>query len=52
VGLEDVSDYPALLMELARRGHSDEQLRKLVGLNVLRVMRRAEEVAAKMRTSF
>jgi len=51
VGLEDVSDYPALLMELARRGHSDEQLRKLVGLNVLRVMRRAEEVAAKMRTS-
>ena len=48
-GLEDVSDYPALLVELARRGHSDEQLRKLVGLNVLRVMRRAEEVAAKMK---
>lgn len=49
VGLEDVSTYPALLVELARRGHSDEELRKLVGLNVLRVMRRAEEVARTMK---
>ncbi len=45
VGLEDVSTYPALLVELAKRGHTDEELRKLVGLNVLRVMRRAEEVS-------
>jgi membrane dipeptidase len=49
VGLEDVSTYPALLVELAKRGHSDDQLRKLVGLNVLRVMRRAEEVARTMK---
>ena len=49
VGLEDVSDYPALLVELAKRGHSDEELRKLVGLNVLRVMRAAEHVAAKIK---
>jgi membrane dipeptidase len=47
-GLENVATYPDLLMELARRGHSDEQLRKLVGENVLRVMRRAEEVAARI----
>ena len=48
VGLESVATYPALLVELARRGHSDEQLRKLVGLNVLRVMRQAEGVAARL----
>ncbi|HUP50219.1 MAG TPA: dipeptidase [Thermoanaerobaculia bacterium] len=48
LGLEDVSTFPALLAELARRGHSDDQLRKLVGLNVLRVMRQAEAVAARL----
>lgn len=48
VGLTNVSTYPDLLVELARRGHSDEQLRKLVGLNILRVMRRTEEVAARL----
>ena len=48
VGLESVATYPDLLVELARRGHSDEQLKKLVGLNVLRVMRKTEEVAARL----
>ncbi|HUP45895.1 MAG TPA: dipeptidase [Thermoanaerobaculia bacterium] len=48
-GLESVATYPDLLVELFRRGHTDEQLRKLVGLNVLRAMRRAEEVAARLR---
>ena len=47
-GLEDVSTYPALFAELARRGWSDEDLRKLAGENVLRVMTRAEEVAARL----
>ena len=47
-GLESVAAYPALLAELARRGHSDDQLRKLVGLNILRVMRQAEAVAARL----
>ena len=47
-GLDSVATYPALLAELARRGHSDDQLRKLVGLNILRVMRQAEAVAAKL----
>ena len=41
-GLENVSAYPALLAELMRRGYSDAQLRKLVGLNILRVMRANE----------
>jgi membrane dipeptidase len=46
VGLEDVSTYPALFAELAHRGWSDEDLRKLAGENILRVMEQAEQVAA------
>jgi membrane dipeptidase len=47
-GLEDVSKYPALTAELLRRGWPEEDIRKALGLNVLRVMRRAEEVAARL----
>jgi membrane dipeptidase len=47
-GLEDVSKYPALTAELLRRGWPDADVRKALGLNVLRVMRRAEEVAARL----
>jgi len=46
VGLEDVSTYPALSAELLRRGYSDEDIKKIIGLNVLRVMRQVEKVAA------
>jgi membrane dipeptidase len=45
-GLEDVSTYPALFAELADRGYADEDLAKVAGRNVLRVMRAAERVAA------
>jgi len=48
-GLEGVSDYPALFAELIRRGWSDQNLAKLAGGNLLRVMRRAEAVAASMK---
>jgi membrane dipeptidase len=44
-GLEDVSCYPALFAELAGRGYSDEDLVKVAGGNVLRVMRAAEAAA-------
>ena len=47
-GLEDVSTYPALVAELLRRGWPDADIRKALGLNALRVMRRAEEVAARL----
>jgi membrane dipeptidase len=47
-GLEDVSKYPALTAELLRRGWPENDIRKALGLNVLRVMRRAEEVAARL----
>jgi membrane dipeptidase len=46
VGLEDVTTFPHLLAELLRRGYSADDLRKIVGLNVLRAMREAERVAA------
>ena len=49
VGLEDVSRYPALVAELARRGWSETDLRKLTGGNVLRALARAEEVAERLR---
>ncbi|HEX8171695.1 MAG TPA: dipeptidase [Thermoanaerobaculia bacterium] len=48
VGLESVADYPAIFTELLRRGHSEQQLRKLAGLNILRVMRAAESTAARL----
>ena len=48
-GLSDVSGYPRLLAELARRGWSDEDLGKLASGNVLRAMRRVEAVAARLR---
>jgi membrane dipeptidase len=47
-GLTDVSTYPNLLAELIRRGWSDAHLRKLAGENVLRALKRAEVVAAKL----
>ena len=51
LGLEDVSKYPDLFAELARRGWSDADLRKLAGENLLRVFRAAEKVSARMRAS-
>ncbi|MEP6729027.1 MAG: dipeptidase [bacterium] len=49
VGLEDVSKFPMIFAELARRGWSDADLRKLAGENVLRVLKRAEVVSAKLK---
>jgi membrane dipeptidase len=47
-GLEDVSCYPALLAELLRRGWSPEDIKKVAGLNLLRVMRQTEASAAEL----
>ena len=48
-GLEDVSCYPALLAELMRRGYTAEDIKKLAGLNLLRVFWEAENVSARLR---
>jgi membrane dipeptidase len=47
-GLEGVETFPALLMELARRGWSDADIAKVAGGNMLRAMRQAERVSAEM----
>lgn len=49
IGLEDVSTYPALFTELARRGWSDADMRKLAGENAMRVWRETERVAQRLR---
>ena len=49
VDLTGVQDYPRLFAELIRRGWTDANLAKLAGGNVLRVLRRAEAVAASMK---
>jgi membrane dipeptidase len=48
VGLEDVSKYPDLFAELIRRGWKDDDLRKLAGRNLLRVMREAESTSRRL----
>lgn len=47
VGLEDVSKYPDLFVELLRRGYSEADLKKIAGQNLLRVFRAVERVAGK-----
>ncbi len=47
-GMEDVTGYPLLFAELIRRGWSDEELLKLAGGNVLRVLREAEIVRDRL----
>ena len=49
VGLEDVATFPYLIAELLRRGWREDEVRKVVGLNALRVMREVERVAREMR---
>ncbi|HEV2082102.1 MAG TPA: dipeptidase [Brevundimonas sp.] len=46
-GLGGVETYPALIAELYRRGWTDADVRKLLGENVLRVMREVEAVAGR-----
>ena len=47
VGLEDVSTFPALVAELLKRGYTDEDIKKIAGRNILRVMRAVEAAAAR-----
>ncbi len=43
--LEDVSKYPVITQVLLDRGYSTKQIHQLMSGNILRVMRRSEEVA-------
>ncbi|MCH8303009.1 MAG: dipeptidase [Proteobacteria bacterium] len=48
IGLKDVSSYPNLVEGLLRRGYSEDDIRKILGQNLLRVWREVEAVAASM----
>jgi membrane dipeptidase len=48
VGMEDVSGYPALFLELARRAYSQADLEKIASGNVIRALKQAEQVAASL----
>jgi membrane dipeptidase len=50
-GMDDVSGYPALFVELARRGYSQSDLEKIASRNMMRVLRAAEAYAAARRGS-
>lgn len=45
--LDDVSAYPLITQELMNRGHSEADIHKLLGANILRVLKQAEAVAGK-----
>ncbi len=49
VGMEDVTGYPALFTELARRGYSQGDLEKIASRNMMRVLKAAEAYAAAHR---
>lgn len=46
--MPNVSAFPRLFAELVRRGWTDEELGKLASRNILRALRDAEEVAARL----
>jgi membrane dipeptidase len=48
IGMDDVSFFPALTVELVKRGYSDEEVAKILGANLLRVLGEVEEVARQL----
>jgi membrane dipeptidase len=42
VGMEDVTGYPALFVELARRGYTKADLKKIASVNMMRVLKAVE----------
>src|SRR5690606_16408366 len=46
-GLKSVADYPNFIAGLQGRGYSDEDIRKILGGNLLRVWREVEDGAGK-----
>lgn len=49
-GMEDVSTYPKLLIELVRRGWTASELKKITSENFLRVFEEVEKIAKKLKS--
>ena len=47
-GMEDCSKLPKITEALLRKGYSEDDIRKILGLNLLRVMEQAERVACEV----
>ena len=50
-GMEDATKLPLITEALLRRGYSDEDVRKILGENTLRVMTEVERVSAKLNSA-
>jgi membrane dipeptidase len=48
-GMEDCSKLPQITIELLRRGHREEDVRKVLGENLLRVLEACEKKASEIR---
>ena len=51
VGMPDVTHLPKITQALLDRGYSPEDIRKILGLNTLRVLAQAEQVARQMQSA-
>ncbi len=51
VGMEDVTHLPQITQALLDRGYSPDDIRKILGLNTLRVLAQAEQVARQMQSA-
>lgn len=47
--MNDVSSYPVLFAELLAAGWSEDHLKRLAGLNFLRVLKRVEQVRDELK---
>jgi membrane dipeptidase len=50
-GMEDCSKLPKITEALMRKGYSDDDIRKILGGNILRVMEGTEQVSKEMQTA-
>ena len=47
-GMEDCSKLPKITEALLRKGYSEEDIRKILGGNTLRILEQAEKVSKEM----
>lgn len=50
-GLKDVSEYPNLILELLKRGYTEEEIEKICYKNIFRVWNEVEKVASDMQAA-